>query len=261
MSLYFYGYFNPKYLWIILISILFNFAVYRILGRISLSASRKIFLVLAVLFNLGILFYFKYFDFYLENVNALFRTNFVLKKLVLPLGISFFTFQQLSFVIDAYKGKVPKYDLICYASFVTFFPQLIAGPIVTHDELVPQFFNHDKKAFSWEHFSQGVYLFQIGLSKKVLIADVFGNAVNWGFSNIDKLDSTNAILTVLAYTIQIYFDFSGYCDMASGVGRMMNLELPVNFDSPYKALTIIEFWERWHITLTRFFTRYIYIPF
>ncbi len=260
MSLWFYGYFNPRYLWIILASTFFNFAVYRLFGRFSRPFWRKLLLAFAVIFNIGILFYYKYFDFFLENVNTLFRTDFTLRHLVLPLGISFFTFQQLSFVIDAYKGEVPKYDLVCYMSFVTFFPQLIAGPIVTHDELVPQFLDPAKKHFDWEHFSQGAYLFVLGLSKKVLIADIFGNAANWGFANIDALDSTNALLTVLAYTIQIYFDFSGYCDMAIGIGRMMNLELPMNFDSPYKSLTITEFWERWHMTLTRFFTHYIYIP-
>ena len=260
MSLWFYGYFNPKYLWIILASTFFNFAIYRVLDCSSFPVVRKILLTTAIVFNLGILFYFKYFDFFLENINVLFKTDFAFRNLLLPLGVSFFTFQQLSFIIDAYKKEIPQYDLVSYMSFVTFFPQLIAGPIVTHDELIPQFLDPAKKCFDWDHFSQGVYLFVLGLSKKVLIADIFGNATNWGFSNIDMLDSTNALLTVLAYTIQIYFDFSGYSDMAIGIGWMMNLELPTNFDSPYKSFTITEFWERWHITLTRFFTRYIYIP-
>lgn len=260
MSLWFYGYFNLSYLWIMLFSILLNFSAYRLLNRTVSPLSRKLILFLAIALNLGILFYFKYFDFFLENINAIFQAGFSLQHILLPLGISFFTFQQLSFVIDAYRGEVSDYSFLYYVSFVTYFPQLIAGPIVTHDELIPQFLDLGKKRFNWDHFAQGTYLFVMGLSKKVLLADVFGNAANWGFSNIGALDSTNALLTVLAYTIQIYFDFSGYCDMAVGIGRMMNLELPVNFNSPYKSLTILEFWERWHITLTRFFTKYIYIP-
>ena len=190
----------------------------------------------------------------------MFGTDFALRGVVLPLGISFFTFQQMSYVIDAYRGEVSQYNLLHYASFVSYFPQLVAGPIVTHDELIPQFLDEEKKRFRWESFSPGLFLFAMGLGKKVLVADLFGRAANWGFGNIAALDSTNAILVMLAYTFQVYFDFSGYCDMANGLGRMMNLELPVNFDSPYKAATITEFWDRWHKTLTRFFTRYIYIP-
>lgn len=147
-----------------------------------------------------------------------------------------------------------------YACFVTYFPQLIAGPIVTHDELVPQFQDKSKRRFDWENFSKGIYLFSLGLAKKVLLADTFGNAANIGYADVNALNATNAIITMLSYTIQIYFDFSGYCDMAIGIGKMMNIDLPLNFDSPYKSLTITEFWNRWHMTLTRFFTRYVYIP-
>jgi alginate O-acetyltransferase complex protein AlgI len=162
--------------------------------------------------------------------------------------------------VDAYRGEVKQYTFLQYASFVAYFPQLIAGPIVTHDELIPQFMDEQRKQFSWENFGPGLYIFVLGLAKKVLIADTFGIAANWGFANVMDLDTTNAFFSSLAYTIQIYFDFSGYCDMAIGIAKMMNLELPVNFDSPYKALTIGEFWKHWHKTLTRFFTRYIYIP-
>lgn len=260
MSLWFYGYFNPRYLWIILASVFFNYTAYRLLDRTSRPLYRRLLLFLALAFNFGALFYFKYHDFFFENVNALFQTAFTLRHLVLPLGISFFTFQQVSFIVDAYRGEVPRYGLLCYMCYVTYFPQLIAGPIVTHDELIPQFYDPEKKRFNWDHFAQGVSLFVLGLSKKVLLADIFGNAANWGFSNIDSLNTPSALLVSLAYTVQIYFDFSGYCDMAVGIGRMMNLDLPMNFDSPYKALTITEFWDRWHMTLTRFFQRYVYIP-
>ena len=260
MSLWFYGYFHVEYLFIIVFSILCNYGFYVLLGRSSGSGRRKWLLAGALMLNVGILFYYKYFNFFLENVNGIFGRNFALTSILLPLGISFFTFQQLSFVIDAYKGEVPAYRFLDYACFVTYFPQLIAGPIVTHDELIPQFMDEERKRFRWDNFVRGMYLFVLGLSKKVLIADTFGNGVNWGFANIGELDSTNGFLVMLFYTIQIYFDFSGYCDMAVGLGRMMNLELPLNFHSPYRAASITEFWDRWHMTLTRFFTRYVYIP-
>ncbi len=260
MSLWFYGYFNPSYLLIILLSIAVNFLFTRFMARTESQTLRKAAMILAVLLNFGVLFFFKYYDFFLSNVNALFHTDLPLLRVVLPLGISFFTFQQVSYVIDAYRGEVDQYPFVQYASFVVYFPQLIAGPIVTHDELIPQFLDPRKKQFNWDNFAQGLYMFTLGMAKKVLIADTFGIAANWGFANIPVLDSTNAILASLAYTIQIYFDFSGYCDMAIGIGKMMNIDLPVNFDSPYKAKTIVEFWQRWHKTLTRFFTRYVYIP-
>ena len=260
MSLWFYGYFNPNYLLIILISIVVNFLFTRLMDLTKSPVLRKVEVFCAILLNLGILFYFKYFDFFLMNVNRFLHTDFTLHNILLPLGISFFTFQQVSYVVDAYRGEVSRYNFLQYASFVAYFPQLIAGPIVTHDELIPQFMDLDKKRFNWDNFARGLFMFVLGLGKKVLIADVFGVAANWGFANVVDLDTTNAIFTSLGYTIQIYFDFSGYCDMAIGIGQMMNLDLPVNFDSPYKALTIDEFWHRWHKTLTRFFTKYIYIP-
>ena len=260
MSLWFYGYFNPSYLVIILISIVVNYLFTLVMAKTTSASVRKWELLAAILLNFGVLFYFKYYDFFITNLNRVAGTDFALHHVILPLGISFFTFQQVSYVIDAYRGEVSQYNFLQYASFVVYFPQLIAGPIVTHDELIPQFMDMSKKKFDWENFSSGMFMFVLGLAKKVLIADMFGNAANWGFGSVAELDTTNAIFTSLAYTIQIYFDFSGYCDMAIGIGRMMNFELPVNFDSPYKALTITEFWDRWHKTLTRFFTRYIYIP-
>ncbi len=260
MSLWFYGYFHVEYLVLIMASILCNYLFYVLLGRALSTTRRKWLLAGALGLNVGILFYFKYFNFFLENLNGILGRNIALRSILLPLGISFFTFQQISFVIDAYKGEVPAYCFLDYACFVTYFPQLIAGPIVTHDELIPQLMDEERKRFRWDHFVRGMYLFAMGLGKKVLIADTFGNGVNWGFANMGELDSTNGLLVMLFYTIQIYFDFSGYCDMAVGLGQMMNLKLPLNFDSPYRAVTITEFWDRWHMTLTRFFTKYVYIP-
>ena len=260
LSLWFYGYFNPSYLLIIAASIVINYLLSYAMSHTARTFQKKAAVLTGIAFNLGILFYYKYYDFFIENINALFATDYTLKHILLPLGISFFTFQQLSYVIDAYRGEVAQYGFLQYASFVVYFPQLVAGPIVTHDELIPQFMDESKKHFQWDNFEKGLYIFALGLAKKVLLADVFGNAANWGYSNLEILDATNAALTALAYTIQIYFDFSGYCDMAIGIGQMMNIDLPVNFDSPYKAVTITDFWSRWHKTLTRFFTRYIYIP-
>jgi len=260
MSLWFYAYFNFYYLFIIVASILLNYGIYLLLRRFRETGYDKALMVSGVCLNIGILFYYKYMDFFISNINALFRADIKLLGILLPLGISFFTFQQISFVIDAYRGEVPDYDFLSYACFVTYFPQLIAGPIVTHDELIPQFMDEEKKKINLDNVAQGIYIFTFGLAKKVLLADTFGDIVTYGFTTIDRLSSITALLVMLSYTIQIYFDFSGYCDMAIGIGKMMNIDLPLNFNSPYKALTITEFWDRWHMTLTRFFTKYIYIP-
>lgn len=224
------------------------------------NSIRRIVCIVAVLINIGILMYFKYMDFFIDTINLAFHKDIPLLNIALPLGISFFTFQQISFVVDAMKGEACGYNFLEYACFVTYFPQLVAGPIVTHNELIPQFMDEEKKHLDYENLTKGIYIFCMGLGKKVLIADIFGNAVNIGYSQVADLNATNSILVMLFYTLQIYFDFSGYCDMAIGMARMMNIELPLNFNSPYKALSIGEFWDRWHMTLTRFFTRYVYIP-
>ena len=253
MSLWFYAYFNINYLFIIILSVLFNYILYKIMKK----NNKKIYLIIGLIINIGLLIYFKYMYFFISNINYIFKTNFNFLNILLPLGISFFTFQQISFIIDTYRLETPEYSLLHYASFVTFFPQLIAGPIVTHNELIPQFIDKKKKKFNYDNFAKGLYVFSIGLAKKIIIADTFGTIVNWGYDNISLLDSTNAIIVMLSYTFQIYYDFSGYSDMAIGISKMFNIDLPVNFNSPYKALTIADFWERWHITLTRFFTKYI----
>lgn len=257
MSLWFYGYFNYKYLFIIIFSIFINY----FLGKYMQKAkNKKFFLLLGIFANIGLLFYFKYMNFFVDNLNFLFQTNFEIKKVLLPLGISFFTFQQLSFIVDNYKGNIKSYTFRQYALFVVFFPQLIAGPIVMHNETIPQFEDETKKKFCFENFSKGIMAFSFGLAKKVLIADSLGRVVNYGFSHIMSLGSINAIFVMLSFTLQIYFDFSGYCDMATGIAKMFNIDLPMNFNSPYKSLSVTEFWQRWHITLSRFLKTYIYIP-
>jgi len=260
MSLWFYAYFNIKYLPIIIISIIVNYLLYIGMKKSDKQGFRKMLFVFGLILNIGILFYYKYLGFFTENINALFKSDFTVINLVLPLGISFFTFQQVSFVIDSYKNEVPDYSLLDYALFVSYFPQLIAGPIVLHDEIIPQFADPNNKKVNAENLSKGFYAFSLGLAKKVLIADIIGNFANAGFADIPSLNSTTAILSMLAYSIQIYFDFSGYCDMATGIGYMFNIRLPMNFNSPYKALDMEDFWKRWHITLTRFLTKNLYIP-
>lgn len=260
MSLWFYGYFNTYYLLIIVFSILINYFISFLMTFSKTLLTQRIGLIAGILTNLAILFYFKYYDFFIENINYLFRSDYNLKHILLPLGISFFTFQQLSFIIDRCKGKAEHYSFMNYATFVTFFPQLIAGPIVLYKEMIPQFEDRKKRAFNISNFAKGISLFVLGLGKKVLLADVLALATNFGFEQTYFLDSPSTLLVILAYTFQIYFDFSGYSDMAMGLGYMFNIVLPVNFNSPYKSCSVKELWQRWHITLSRFFVTYVYIP-
>lgn len=260
MSLWFYGYFNTYYLFIIVFSILVNYFISFLMTFSKTLLTQRIGLITGILTNLAILFYFKYYDFFIENINYLFRSDYNLKHILLPLGISFFTFQQLSFIIDRCKGKAEHYSFMNYATFVTFFPQLIAGPIVLYKEMIPQFEDRKKRAFNISNFAKGISLFVLGLGKKVLLADVLALVTNFGFEQTYFLDSPSTLLVILAYTFQIYFDFSGYSDMAMGLGYMFNIVLPVNFNSPYKSCSVKELWQRWHITLSRFFVTYVYIP-
>lgn len=261
MSLCFYGYFEHRYLLIICGSILVNYLLSR--GILYWEKKRRIsrlLMILGIGINVVVIFYFKYYDFFLENINAVFGKSFALKNILLPLGISFFTFQQISYLVDSYRGETKEYRLDEYALFVSFFPQLIAGPIVLHGEMIPQFKNPENRRLIPQNFAKGMYLFALGLFKKVIIADTFGKAVALGFGDIGALSSMEAWIVSLSYTFQIYFDFSGYCDMAIGIGYLFNVELPANFNSPYKADSITGFWGRWHMSLTRFLRTYIYIP-
>ena len=263
-SLVFYGYANWWYLLIIIFSVLLNYSFSSIMlsDKPRCQKARKPIFGLALAVNIGSLFFFKYFDFFISNVNAIFKAEIPFLRIALPLGISFFTFQQLSYIIDSYKrdNNIKKYNIIDYALFVTYFPKLLSGPIVTHDEMIPQLGDEGRKKFNSDNFAKGLYAFALGLGKKAIIADSFSLLVNQAFTDVSNLGTVNAILVMLAYTFQIYFDFSGYSDMAIGIGKMMNIDIAINFNSPYKAIGIIDFWKRWHITLTRFFTKYIYIP-
>ena len=257
MSLCFYAYANVSMLSVIIGSICFNYVIYILMKK---SRWCRLFLTIAILTDLGILFYFKYYNFFIDNVNLILKTQLSILEIVLPLGISFMTFQQISFVVDVYKGRVEECNFIEYALFVSFFPHLMSGPIITYHDFVPLLKDNCRKKVNWDALAGGIYMFVMGLGKKVLIADVLARGVDCGYNSLTQLNTTSAVFISFLYTFQIYFDFSGYSDMAIGLSRMLNLDLPVNFSSPYKARTIIEFWDRWHMTLTAFFTRYLYIP-
>lgn len=259
-SVVFYAYFNVKYLPIIVLSIVINYALSQGMLRLESKWICRLLFLVGVIGNLGVLGYYKYYDFFVSNVNSAFGTSFTLHKLILPLGISFFTFQQLSYVIDSYSRTVPKYNFLDYSLFVTFFPQLIAGPIVLHSEVVPQFADEKNRRFNFDNFGPGMYAFALGMAKKVLLADTFAHVAELGFQSGMVQNTPTAWLVALAFCFQLYFDFSGYCDMALGLGLMFNIHIPMNFNSPYKSYSIKEFWQRWHMTLTRFFTTYIYFP-
>ncbi len=260
-SLYFYGYFNISYLPIILSSILVNYLVGLGLHRSDLNdLIRRIILSIGIIFNVGLIGYFKYRDFFIENINEVFSSNIPLLNILLPLGISFFTFQQISFIVDCYRRTSLKYDFLSYCLFVTFFPQLIAGPIVLATEMLPQFEDAEKKRINYENLNKGLFIFAIGLFKKVILADDIAGGANAGFDSTQPLTCMAAWLSSMCYTLQLYFDFSGYCDMAMGIGLMFNIKLPLNFNSPYKALNFQDFWKRWHMTLGRFLSTYLYIP-
>lgn len=260
-SLVFYGYYNVYYLFIIIASILVNYALALAMQRFDLSrpALSKAFFILGILFNIFLIGYFKYYDFFIENINFIFRSSFALKHLLLPLGISFFTFQQLSFLVSVYKKDEKVEGFISYCIFVLFFPQLVAGPIVLYSEMIPQFNDESRSRFNADNMSAGVYMFCIGLFKKAVIADTLALFVDNGFAQ-NSLGLAAAWAASLSYSLQIYFDFSGYSDMAIGLGRMFNIDIPYNFLSPYKSESFSELWRRWHITLGRALSTYIYIP-
>ena len=259
-SLFFYAWWNIIYLPLILASLIFNYIVGKRLSQPKKMHADKGILVFGVLANLLLLGYFKYSDFFIENLNTLLQSHIPLLHLALPLAISFFTFQQIAYLVDSYQKQTKSYDFLTYALFVTFFPQLIAGPIVHHKEMMPQFAKKENLTINPYHIAMGSFIFTIGLFKKVVIADTFAIWATKGFDAATSLNMFDAWVTSLSYTFQLYFDFSGYTDMAIGVALLFNITLPINFNSPYKAISIQDFWRRWHITLSRFLKDYIYIP-
>ena len=264
VSLVFYANWVPVHLLLLLGSIVVNYLIARRLGIASGAVNRKILLVIGVASNLGAIAYFKYFDFFIENLNTLFGGSIPMAELVLPLGISFFTFQQIAFLVSVYRGELREVEFTNYLFFVSFFPQLIAGPIVSHLEMLPQLARKLDWRLRADHFSLGLFLFSVGLFKKSVLIDPFVPHIDVIFDHaatggaISMLDGWTA---AIGYSFQIYFDFSGYSDMAIGLAFMFGIRLPINFFSPYKAASIREFWRRWHITLSRFLLTHLYIPF
>jgi len=263
-SLTYYGWWDPAYLGLIGVSIFANFYVGLLLSREGAGRRfKRVALTFGVVLNLSLLGYFKYAGFLARSVDALLDLGLEVGPIVLPLAISFFTFQQIAYLVDAYEGKTREYSFLDYCLFVTFFPQLIAGPIVHHKEMLPQFEQEETYRPRARNLSVGAAFFTMGLFKKVVIADsmaLFANPVFSGAETGAALSFADAWTGAMAYTMQLYFDFAGYSDMAIGLAAMFGIRLPVNFDSPYKATSIIDFWRRWHITLSRFLRDYLYIP-
>lgn len=255
-SIFFYGYWNPQYIALILVSILVNFYI----GKLLQTTPRKNLLVIGILLNICLLAYYKYTNFFISNINGIYPANITLLNIILPLGISFFTFQKIAYLVDSYQGKCKEKYFIDFCLFVTFFPQLISGPIVHHQEMMPQFSDTKNKTVNWYNINIGMLIFSIGLFKKTVLADTLATWVNLHFDSPNPITFIDAWTSSISYTLQIYFDFSGYTDMAIGSAIMMNIYLPKNFNSPYRATNIKEFWERWHMTLSRWLRDYLYIP-
>lgn len=261
-SLFFYAWWAPGYLVLMVGSILVNFGIGSHLAKVRVRGERhaRYWLIGGVGFNLALLGYFKYANFLVSNLNAFSGTQFDLPSIVLPLAVSFFTFTQIAYLVDSRRGEAKEYSLPNYFLFVTFFPHLIAGPILHHKEMMPQFDSRRNLSIRYPNVAMGLFLLSIGLFKKVMIADTFSRWVMAGFDQATSLNFFEAWITSLSYTLQLYFDFSGYTDMAIGSALLFNIRLPINFNSPYKALSVQDFWRRWHITLSRFLRDYLYVP-
>ena len=257
-SVIFYCYAGVKNSLILLTSVIVNY--FLSLQIKKKEKYKKYLLIVALVFNVGLLLYFKYTNFFVANFNSLFNLDITFKNVILPLGISFFTFQQIAYIINIYKNKLNHISFSEYALFILYFPKLIMGPLIEPDKFIEQIRDENKKSLNSDNIIVGIRMFNIGLFKKLLLADIFAKAVTWGFSNYEAVSSLDWIIISLSYTFEIYFDFSGYSDMAIGISKMLNIDLPINFNSPYKSYSMREFWKRWHMSLTNFLTNYIYIP-
>ncbi|MFB2935118.1 MBOAT family protein [Aerosakkonemataceae cyanobacterium BLCC-F154] len=269
VSLFFYAKTNPTSLLLLISSIGFNYGVGSALkdqllfDRWKVNLSRKWLLTIGIAVNLIVLGYFKYANFFITTVNQLSQTSFNFEQVFFPLAISFFTFQQIAYLVDVYRGETKEESFLNYLLFVSFFPKLIAGPIVRHQDMMPQFEERSNYRFSQENLIVGMTIFAVGFFKKAIFANSMAVLANPVFDLAAQgvsLTFFEVWVGALAYTLQLYFDFSGYSDMAIGIARMFGILLPLNFDSPYKALNISDFWRRWHITLSNFLRDYIYIP-
>lgn len=258
-SLVFYAWGEPKYVFLMIFSILVNYIFGRLMDKHRENKKRlKLMLVLSVVIDIGLLSVFKYTDFIITNVNAIFGANFDLLNIALPIGISFYTFQAMSYTIDVYRDDVRvQKNLIDFGMYITMFPQLIAGPIVRYADVQDQLAD---RSVTTADFSEGVMRFVVGLGKKVLLANQMGAVWSEIYALGGDVSALMAWTGAIAYTFQIYFDFSGYSDMAIGLGRMFGFKFPENFRYPYQSVSITDFWRRWHITLSTWFKEYLYIP-
>lgn len=263
-SLFFYSWWNPANLIILVGSILFNYSVGAALAGAAIGLAKRSLLTIGIGANLALIGYFKYANFLVNATNDIAQTQFHFNQIVLPLGISFFTFQQIAFLIDSYRGQVEhRYRFLDYCLFVTFFPHLIAGPLLHHKDIISQFTRRSIFQFNPTHFTVGITIFAVGLFKKVVFADsvaVYATQIFDAAASGEPLTLIEAWVGALGYSLQLYFDFSGYCDMAIGIAKMFSIQLPINFNSPYKSINIIDFWRRWHITLSNYLRDYLYIP-
>lgn len=262
-SLCFYGFWEPAYLALILGSITFNYLMGTQIRRVHSTELAPWLVGIGIAGNLLLIAYYKYANFFIANINAVTGSQLHMVEILLPLAISFFTFQQIAYLVDCYRGQIEAHNFLQYSLFVTFFPQLIAGPIVHHKEMLPQFKKQQSRGFQYDNLAVGLTIFAIGLFKKVVLADslaVYADPVFLAAESGEMLTASYAWTGTIAYTLQLYFDFSGYSDMAIGLARLFGIRLPLNFNSPYKASSIVDFWRAWHMTLSRFLRDYLYIP-
>jgi len=265
-SLGFYSYWSAKLVFFLIFTVILDFYIARAIHRSKTQGSKNFYLLFSLFANLSILFFFKYYNLLASSVNSVLTmthgdsSTLPILNVILPIGISFYTFQSMSYVIDVYRGTSDVHaDLLAFAGYVTLFPHQISGPLVRHNQIVPQLENPKTYFFQTDNFWRGICFFICGLSKKVLIADSLALVVTPIVNNIAVASNTEAWLAILGYTTQLYFDFSGYSDMAVGLGLMMNIQFPQNFNSPYKSASITEFWQRWHMTLSSWLRDYLYI--
>lgn len=264
-SLFFYAYWSHTYVFLLLFTVVLDFYIGQLLFRCQDDRKRKALLLTSVIANLSVLGLFKYYNFFIGSVNGAFsyfgsQASLPHLDLILPIGVSFYTFQSMSYVIDVYRRSASSHgSLLEFSSYVTLFPHQISGPLVRHNSIVPQLENIETYLFKYPNFWKGICFFVFGLAKKMLIADRLAEAIDPIIGNMVVASNLEAFFAMIGYTIQLYFDFSGYSDMAVGLGLMMNIQFPANFNSPYKSRSITEFWKRWHITLSSWLRDYLYI--
>tara|TARA_Y100000768_G_C23982583_1_gene686732 strand:- start:111 stop:1421 length:1311 start_codon:yes stop_codon:yes gene_type:complete len=259
-GIFFYGWWNINFTPLIICSVLFNYYVSKVIINIDNKKKKQLILFFGIFCNIIYLGIFKYTDFIIININIFFQSNLQTFDLPFPLAMSFFTFQTIAYLVDCYDGEVKVKSLKEFALFIIFFPQLIAGPIVKYNYMMPQFSSSEKKFINPKNILLGLTIILIGIFKKIVLADNLSINVDYGFNNFDTINFLESWITSISFTLQIYFDFSGYIDMATGSALLFNILLPKNFDSPLKSTSLINFWKSWHITLFKFLMNYLYFP-